>query len=145
MLPLDLWQFCVIDYLEYKDQSKLVKLISGLQLTNLIGMKGLTDTKLQKFKFVKFLHAGCNNKITNEGIKHMNLHTLYARYNENITDKGIEHMTLHTLYANNKITNEGIKHVNLNALYVNWNSNITNEGTKHSVQSLERFISHNML
>jgi hypothetical protein len=65
MLPLDLWQFCIIDYLEYDDQSKLVKLISGVQLTNLIGMKGLTDTILQEFKFIKWLEVSGNDKITN--------------------------------------------------------------------------------
>jgi hypothetical protein len=62
MLPLDLWQFGVIDYLEYEDQSKLVKLISGLELTNLVGIKGLTNAKLKEFKCVKWLDASFNNK-----------------------------------------------------------------------------------
>jgi hypothetical protein len=70
MLPLDLWQFCIIDYLKYDDQCKIVKLISGLELTNLIGIKVLTDTKLQEFKFVKWLDVNEGNKITDEGIKH---------------------------------------------------------------------------
>ena len=37
-----------------------------------------------------------NSKITDEGIKHMQLHTLYASNNSKITDKGIKHMQLHT-------------------------------------------------
>ena len=40
-----------------------------------------------------------NLKITDEGIKHMQLHTLYASNNPKITDEGIKHMQLHTLYA----------------------------------------------
>ena len=40
-----------------------------------------------------------NSKITDEGIKHMQLHTLDASYNQKITDEGIKHMQLHTLYA----------------------------------------------
>jgi hypothetical protein len=43
MLPLDLWQFCIIDYLEYIDQCKLVTHIPSLQLTNLIGLPDFTD------------------------------------------------------------------------------------------------------
>ena len=40
-----------------------------------------------------------NSKITDEGIKHMQLHTLYASRNPKITDEGIKHMHLHTLDA----------------------------------------------
>ena len=40
-----------------------------------------------------------NPKITDEGIKHMQLHTLYASDNPKITDEGIKHMQLHTLNA----------------------------------------------
>ena len=56
-----------------------------------------------------------NPKITDKGIKHMQLHTLYASYSSNITDEGIKHMQLHTLYAsgNPNITDEGIKHMQL--------------------------------
>jgi hypothetical protein len=52
MLLFDLWQFCVIDYLEYKDQSKLVKYIPSLQLTNLIGMEDLTDTNFKSLSLL---------------------------------------------------------------------------------------------
>jgi hypothetical protein len=37
------------------------------------------------------LYACGNDKITDEGIKHMSLHTLDARWNVNITDEGIKH------------------------------------------------------
>jgi hypothetical protein len=72
MLPLDLWQFCIIDYLEYIDQCKLVTHIPSLQLTNLIRLPDLTD----------------------EGIKHMTLHTLHTYRNKKITDEGIKHMNI---------------------------------------------------
>jgi hypothetical protein len=77
MLPFDLWQFCVIDYLEYEDQSKFVKYIPSLQLTNLIGMQNLTDNKLKEYKYVKWLNANYNSNITDEGIKHINIANLY--------------------------------------------------------------------
>ena len=43
------------------------------------------------------LKASNNPKITDEGIKHMQLHTLNASYNSKITDRGIKHMQLYTL------------------------------------------------
>src|SRR3989338_4353631 len=61
------------------------------------------------------LDALNNNKITDEGIKHMQLHTLYA--SDNMTDEGIKHMQLHTLYASKHMTDEGIKHMQLHTLY----------------------------
>jgi uncharacterized protein YlbG (UPF0298 family) len=91
MIPCDLWQFGAINYLEYEDQCKLVIYIPSLQLTNLIGQSNLTDIKLQEYKYVKWLDASFNDNITDEGIKHMSLHTLHACWNYNITDKGIKH------------------------------------------------------
>jgi hypothetical protein len=133
MLPFDLWQFCVIDYLKYDDQCKLVKLISGVQLTNLIGIQGLTDTKLKEYKYVKWLYANYNENITDDGIKHMTLHTLHASQNSKITDEGIKHMSLHTLHArgNSHITDEGIKNMSLHTLNAMYNSRITDDGVKH--------------
>ena len=74
------------------------------------------------------LDASYNNKITNEGIKHMQLHTLDARYSH-ITDEGIKHMQLHTLYASDFMTNKGIKHMQLHTLGVS--GCMTDEGIKH--------------
>ena len=45
----------------------------------------------------------------------MQLHTLDARYSK-ITDEGIKHMQLHTLYASEYMTDEGIKHMHLHTL-----------------------------
>src|SRR3989344_1239613 len=76
------------------------------------------------------LDASYNNKITNEGIKHMQLHTLDARYSH-ITDEGIKHMHLHTLNAKySNLTDEGIKHMQLHTLNAQ-RSKITDEGIKH--------------
>ena len=54
------------------------------------------------------LKASSNQKITDDGIKDMQLHTLYASDFSKITDKGIKHMQLHTLNAsyNSKITDK---------------------------------------
>ena len=75
----------------------------------------LTDDIISKYN-ITMLKSNLN--ITDEGIKHMQLHALYASYNPNITDEGIKHMQLHTLYASNnsKITDEGIKHMQLHTL-----------------------------
>jgi len=40
------------------------------------------------------LNLKWNENITNEGIKHMNLHTLELDWNKNITDEGIKHMNI---------------------------------------------------
>ena len=49
----------------------------------------------------------------------MQLHTLDAYNNEKITDEGIKHMQLHTLYASrySKITDEGLKHLSNCKIY----------------------------
>src|SRR5437016_10422026 len=52
----------------------------------------LSDDILKNYKYVKKLNSEYSHIITDEGIKHMNLHTLDARYNPKITDKGIKHM-----------------------------------------------------
>jgi hypothetical protein len=66
-----------------------------------------------KYKGLLILNASCNRNITNEGIKHMQLHSLNAAFNTNITDEGIKHMQLQILNAlyNKNITDEGIKHM----------------------------------
>ena len=51
-------------------------------------------TQIRLTQICKYLlDASNNNKITDEGIKHMNLHTLDVAWNKKITDKGIKHMT----------------------------------------------------
>jgi len=79
------------------------------------------------------LDVSGNHSITDQGLKHLNLHTLKASMEQcNITDDGIKHMDLHTLYAteNNKITDEGIKRMNLHTLDASYNHNITDRGIK---------------
>jgi hypothetical protein len=90
MLPLDIWQFCVIDYLEHNDQFELIKFIDKLELTDLIGMKELTDIKLKEYRYVKRLNT-IDTKITDDGIKHLFLSLLYK--NSDITYGGLIHMT----------------------------------------------------
>ena len=115
MLPLDLWQFGVIDFLEFKDQNKLVKCIDGLELTDLIGMKDLTDTKLKKYRYVTRLDATMNNNITDKGIKHLFLYALCVIGNNTITNQGIKHMNLKYISGStdNGITDEGVKHMDI--------------------------------
>src|SRR3989338_3576937 len=86
------------------------------------------------------LDALNNNKITDEGIKHMQLHTLDAS-DSRITDEGIKHMQLHTLYASTHMTNEGIKHMKLHTL--NASDFMTDEGIKH-MQLHTLYASYNM-
>src|SRR3989344_2712931 len=75
------------------------------------------------------LDASENNKITDGGIKYMQLHTLHASGSQ-ITDEGIKHMQLHTLDVSPYMTDEGIKHMQLHTLNA-YDSKITDEGIKH--------------
>ena len=85
---------------------------------------------LSNYVKIDKLDASYNNKITDEGIRHMKLYTLDA-LRSNITDEGIKHMQLHTLNAQmSQITDKGIKHMQLDTLYAN-GSLITDEGIKH--------------
>src|SRR3989344_1610970 len=85
---------------------------------------------LSNYVEIDKLNASENTKITDEGIKHIHLHTLYTSYSQ-ITDEGIKHMQLHTLDASSsKITDDGIKHMQLHTLNASL-SKITDEGIKH--------------
>ena len=110
---------CIINavwHLCENDQQKVLDDDIWLYLSNYV--------KLDK------LDASYNNKITDEGIRHMKLYTLDA-LRSNITDEGIKHMQLHTLNAQmSQITDKGIKHMQLDTLYAN-GSLITDEGIKH--------------
>jgi hypothetical protein len=136
MLLFDVWYhiFHLLDgdLLSQLRIKTLYKEICVLHVTDLYNIEykykmNLTDNILVNFRNVKLLYAGWNSKITDDGIKHMILHTLHASNNQKITDEGIKHMTLHTLYVyfNYKITNEGIKHMMLHTLHASDNSNIT--------------------
>src|SRR3989338_8632489 len=85
---------------------------------------------LSSYVEIDKLNVSYNTKITDEGIKHMQLHTLHVPFSQ-VTDEGIKHMQLHTLNAiQSKITDKGIKHMQLHTLYAS-DSNITDEGIKH--------------
>ena len=70
---------------------------------------------LSNYVEIDKLNASENSKITDEGIKHMQLHTLTC-YGSKITDEGIKHMQLHTLHASYLMTDKGIKHMQLHTL-----------------------------
>src|SRR5438309_1400280 len=59
----------------------------------------LTDNILKNYNCVKKLDISFFNLVTNDGISHMNLHTLHVYGNSKITNDGISHMNLHTLYV----------------------------------------------
>ena len=83
---------------------------------------------LSSYVEIDKLDGSYNNKITDEGVKHMHLHALDARHS-NITDYGIKHMTLHTLYASEHMTNKGIKHRQFHTLSTS--RHMTDKGIKH--------------
>ena len=59
---------------------------------------------LKKYTFIQELNLYENILIRDSDIKHLkNLHTFYA--NNNISDEGIKHMNLHTLFTNEIISN----------------------------------------
>src|SRR3989344_5871608 len=117
-----------------KDEDKILNNDILIYLSNYIEidkLDALNNNKItnEGIKHMK-LHTlnASNSKITDEGIKYMQLHILHASYY--MTDEGIKHMQLHTLYASYNMTDEGIKHMHLHTLHAS-NSQITDEGIKH--------------
>ena len=47
----------------------------------------ITSNVLKRFKYLQVLNISMNNKISDEDIKHMNLHTLYTNAISKISDK----------------------------------------------------------
>src|SRR5438445_351056 len=93
-------------------------------------LDALSDDILKNYKYIKKLNANniCGLPcITDEGISHMKLHTLYAKDNSKITDEGIKHMNLYSLNASgyHSISDRGIKHMDLRILDASYNVNIT--------------------
>jgi len=146
VLPIELWQL-ILDFCPLQTQLALFQvnkfLHQRLQITDFYHISAklkskLTDQILKRYHHIKYLDAAWNGKITDEGIKHMQLHTLNATSSPFITDQGIKHMNLHTLDAssNYRITDQGIKHMNLYSLSAFYNKMITDQGiggktTKH--------------
>jgi len=91
----------------------------------------LTNDILKRYQHLKHLDASDNLKISNQGIKHLNLDTLNAENNDRITDRGLRHLKLTYLDAsnNNFITDEGIKHMDLQVLFASgYSCKITDQG-----------------
>ena len=120
-MPIELYQE-ILERSDFKCQIRLTQLnnclYNNLRIYDLFNIdecysKLLSDNILKNYKYIKKLDAHSNLNITDEGISHMNLHTLSALNNSKITDDGIKHMNLHILYAssNSKITDDGIKHM----------------------------------
>jgi hypothetical protein len=63
-------------------------------------------------------------------------------HGRNITDNGIRHMQLHTLECiYSRITDEGIKNMDLKSLYTNKSYRITDNGVNHMPNVKIRFLS----
>ena len=81
------------EYLRYIDVS-VFKNLRKLTCGDIV-----TDRQLQELKYITHINfSGWDCKITDEGIKHMNLYILNAYYNPNITNEGIKHMKNCKLY-----------------------------------------------
>ena len=148
-IPTDIYQE-ILEQTDFLTQIRLTQLckhfynnlkIYDFYTINYKYLNLLSDDILKNYKYIRKLDAFDNPRITDEGIKHLSLHTLYAavpnKYMDNptITDTGISHMTnLYALYAgkNSKITDAGISNMrNLKILDASWNDTITNEGIKN--------------
>jgi len=101
---LDIW-YDIFTFSDFKTKLKILQLSDnhynygyGIEVITKDISWELTDDILKqiKYKKLKILDAsGYNSKITDEGIKHMQLHTLNASYNEKITEK---HLTNCKIY-----------------------------------------------
>src|SRR5438445_1970588 len=137
-IPIELYQV-ILERSNFKCQIRLTQLnkylSNNLKIYDFCHidatyLKLLSNSILKNYKYITKLSTYMNNKITDEGIKHMKLHTLFVS-NDNITDEGIKHMNLRKLFAySNNITDNGISHMNLHTLYAA-SDHITNKGISH--------------
>src|SRR5438445_12871210 len=97
VLPIELFQI-ILGFSNFECQIRLAQLNKylhdNLQIYDFLNidtkyLQLLSNNILKKCKYIKQLNASDNPNITDEGIKHMKLHTLYAARNEYITDEGI--------------------------------------------------------
>src|SRR5438105_8037296 len=63
-------------------------------LKKLVCSNHVVDENLQQLKHLTWLSLNHNDKVTDAGLKHLQLDTLYIVYNRQITDDGIKHMQL---------------------------------------------------
>ncbi|ARF11257.1 hypothetical protein Klosneuvirus_1_114 [Klosneuvirus KNV1] len=115
ILPVEIIQL-ILDMLPLPTQVNLTQLNHYIQdhlrITDFYNIEQkyqqkITDDILKKYPYIKKLDASNNLKITNEGLKHLNLHTLnvsldfsYYGYGD-ITEDGIKHMPLINFKAHN--------------------------------------------
>src|SRR5438445_11459900 len=95
-LPIELYQE-ILDRADFLCQIRLIQLniylYNNLKIYDFLNiddkyLRSLSDNILKNYKYIKKLYAFNNKKITDGGIKHMKLHTLYVKNNNSdITDE----------------------------------------------------------
>lgn len=146
-LPIELWQI-ILDYSYFIEQINLTMVCkyfnNNLKIFDFLCNntdsfswsydydkinEKVTNDILKKYPYIKFLDISFMENVTDEGIKHLKLHTL--RTNDNITDDGIKHMNLYELCSNRNITDEGIKYMtNMEDLNIA-SENVTDKGIEN--------------
>jgi len=92
-----------------------------------IQLSELSDEGIKNLINLKKLY--CNFKITNKGLKKLQLTELHCRHNYNITDKGIEHMKLKYLNCGRAhLTDRAIQNACLEELHCGENTHFTDVG-----------------
>ena len=160
MLSHDIWQFCVIDYLEYKDQCKLIKVIDDIILTDLFnGLLIPSDvwkhSIKQYLKYPEDLIKGiCGLEvtsiisidITDDMLRQLKyVRRLALSGSCNVTDDGVKHLKrLRLLHVGKSfITDDGIKHLKLDTLFAGNVSLITDDGIRHMISLRTLFVYNN--
>jgi len=89
-VPIEIYQE-ILEYSDFLIQIRLTQVSkyfhTELRIRDFYNINGkylriLTDNILQNYKHITKLYASDNKKITDAGIKCLNLHTLNATYNE---------------------------------------------------------------
>src|SRR5438445_11197311 len=103
-LPIELYQE-ILEQTNFLCQIRLMQinkyLYENLKIYDFLNIESnylriLTNSILKNYKYITKLNV--YQRITNDGIKHLKLHTLDAsQYVCKITDDGISHMNLHIL------------------------------------------------
>ena len=134
----------IFSYLDFQSKIRLrltcLKFYHGLRIIDLYNippnfLDKLDDNIIKEFKYLKYLDASFNEKITDNSLKNLNLVKLNSSWNEKITDNSILHMTkLQILYAEGicGITDKSInKLTNIIELKVRININIDKDAINH--------------
>lgn len=95
---------------------------------------GITNFGIQNMTSLRELYLHRNSKITDDGIKNLQLKVLDASYSSRITDLTIRSMTSLcklNIDRNSNVTDEGIRDLQLVNLSVSYNNSITNAGIQN--------------